>query len=358
MKSKPKVVIGLSGGVDSAVACVLLQKQGYEVIGLTLNVYAPDDDRKAAFFQMASEAEAVAGKLGIAHKVLDVQKEFEEIVIASFMEAYQNGRTPNPCALCNPNIKFRFLLSQMEQEGADKIATGHYADVIKDTKTGRFLLKNSAAAKKDQTYVLYGLTQAQLAHLIMPLGTVSGKEEVRQLAREWGIPVADKPDSQEICFIPDGSYAEFIIQKTGIIPKPGNFIDRNGNVLGTHRGIIYYTVGQRKGLGQAFGKPMFVLAVHAADNTVMLGEAGEEFSKGLIAENANFLAFDSLAAPIHTKAKIRYSSKPAGAVVSPLDQGRIQVEFEQPQRAVTPGQAVVFYQEDCLIGGAQIVSSI
>lgn len=358
MKSKLKAVIGLSGGVDSAVASALLQQQGYEVIGLTLNVYSQSDTQKAIFEKTATEAEAVARKLGICHKVLDVQKEFEEAVVTYFMDAYQNGFTPNPCAACNPKIKFRFLLEQMKSENANGIATGHYANVIKDESTGRYLLKNSAAVGKDQTYVLYGLSQEQLSHLLLPLGTVSGKDEVRNLAREWGIPVAEKPDSQEICFIPDGNYADFIIKKTGYMPKPGKFIDQRGTVLGEHRGIIYYTVGQRKGLGQSFGKPMFVLAVNASDNTVTLGEAGNEFSAGLIAEEPNFLAFESLHSPINAEVKIRYAARPCSAIISPIQNNRLKVEFDQPQRAVTPGQAAVFYQGDCLIGGARIVYSL
>lgn len=358
VKNKPKAVIGLSGGVDSAVASALLQQQGFDVVGVTLNVYSKSDVQKAAFEKTAAEAEAVARKLGISHKILDVQEEFEQAVVAYFMDAYRNGQTPNPCAVCNPKIKFRFLMEQMVAEGASGIATGHYADVVKDPITNRFLLKNSSAAGKDQTYVLYGLSQNQLSHLLLPLGNAAGKEEVRQMAREWGIPVAEKPDSQEICFIPNGGYADFIIQKTGYVPKPGKFIDRDGNILGNHRGILYYTVGQRKGLGQSFGKPMFVLSINAGDNTVTLGEAGSEFSEGLIAAEANFLAFESLTTPQRIEVKIRYAAKPSSALILPLDNGRIEVRFDRPQRAVTPGQAVVFYQGDYLIGGARIVNPL
>lgn len=349
---KNKVAIGLSGGVDSSVAAAVLKESGYEVIGITMRLWDNEDSPLAS---AAEDARRVADFLGIEHHVLDFRDAFSRQVVDYFAHEYVSGRTPNPCIVCNRFLKFDAMLSAAKELGADKIATGHYARVVYDDALDRYLLYQGASKEKDQTYALYSLTQEQLAHTLMPLGDFQDKAAVRQKAESMGIPTANKPDSMEICFVPDKDYAAFLKERMGELPPQGEFVDQSGKVLGKHKGIVHYTVGQRKGLGVAFGKPMFVLSIDPKTNRVVLGEKGTEFASSLVAENPNFIPFDKLTAPMRAEIKVRYSAKPALGTVIPRE-GGVYVEFDSPQRAITPGQAVVFYQPDgdMVLGGATI----
>lgn len=348
----------MSGGVDSSVAALLLQKQGYEVTGVTMKL-RPDEYMTDSLsggccsLDDIDDARRVCYKLGIEHLVLNFTELFSEKVIQYFVREYQAGRTPNPCIACNAHLKFDALLHKALLLDYDFVATGHYSVILQDEATGRWLLRK-APCSKDQSYVLYGLTQHQLAHTLMPLGGME-KSEARHLAQENGLPVASKPDSQEICFVENKDYAGFIERFTGKAFPPGSFVDQEGTVLGTHQGIARYTIGQRKGLGMTFGKPMYVTRINAQDNTVTLGEEGSQYARVLTADRLNWIPFDELAKPLQVTAKVRYQARPAPAVVTPLEDGRVRVEFEEAQRSVTPGQAVVFYDGDLVVGGGTIL---
>ncbi len=342
-----KAAIGLSGGVDSAVAAYLLKQQGYEVTGVILRLKpgsAADSD--------IADAAAIAEKLGIELKILDRREAFEQNVITPFISEYLNGRTPNPCIECNKEIKFGVMLDYALEIGCDCIATGHYAKTEK--QGGRYLLRRSQSAK-DQSYFLFRLTQEQLSKTLFPLEGLT-KDEIREIALKAELPVAKKGDSQEICFVPDDDYIAYLASKNITSPK-GNFIDKNGNVLGKHNGIINYTVGQRKGLG-AFGKPMFVNSINAADNTVIIGENGTQYCRGLVADRLNFIAFDSLTEPLRADVKIRFRAKEQPALITPLEGDRMQIIFDEPQRSITPGQSAVIYNGDTVIGGGRIIEQI
>ncbi len=355
-----KVVIGMSGGVDSSAAAAVLKEQGFEVIGVTMRLWDGEDtgcgiaESTCCGSSAAEDARRVADKLGIEHFVLDFRKEFSKFVIDYFVDEYVNGRTPNPCIACNKFLKFDAMAKKADILGAKYIATGHYAKIEYDKDTCRYLLKCAHADAKDQTYALYNLTQEQMSRLLLPLGSFESKAAVRAYAENLGLVTANKPDSQEICFVPDNDYVSFIKRRIGSLPEEGNFVDLEGKILGKHKGIVNYTVGQRKGLGIAFGKPMFVIRIDAARNEVVLGEQGTEFSDTLYAIKPNFIPFDKLTEPIRVSTKVRYSAKPAICTVS-NDGSRIRVVFDEPQRAITPGQAVVMYDGDTVIGGATII---
>jgi len=358
---KERVVIGMSGGVDSSVAAYLLKQQGYDVIGVTMQIW--QDKSKEAYekeggccsLSAVEDARRVCDKLGIPFYVMNFKQIFEKLVIDYFVDEYLVGRTPNPCIACNKFIKFDALLERSNALEAQYVATGHYARIMYDGGYKRYIVKKSAAPLKDQTYVLYNLSQAQLSHILMPLGDYN-KEQVREIAKGLDLRTANKPESQEICFVEDNNYGRFISERRGDEIKPGLFVDNQGRVLGKHKGIIHYTVGQRKGLGIALGKPMFVVEIIPEKNLVVLGDETEVFSRELTASKMNYIIFAKLEEPINVKAKIRYSTKEAAAKVIPLDDDRVRVIFEEPQRAITPGQAIVFYQGDILVGGGTIES--
>ncbi len=358
---KEKVVIGMSGGVDSSVAAALLLEQGYDVVGVTMRLWDGEDvdgtfmEGTCCSFSAVEDARYVSYKLGIEHHVMDFRSEFSHNVVDYFVSEYEKGRTPNPCIACNKHLKFDHLLRKAELLGANFIATGHYAKVNFNEQTGRYELIRAENSAKDQTYALYGLTQSQLSKTLMPLGNLSNKAQTREIAEKYGLCTAKKPDSQEICFVPDKDYAGFIKRRTKTVYPKGKFVDREGNVLGEHQGIIHYTIGQRKGLGIAFGKPMFVIKIDNETGEIVLGEKGTEFSANLIAQNINLISVSEIMDKMRVLAKVRYSAPPAWAELYNTENGDIEVVFDEPQRAVTPGQAVVFY-DDCgkVLGGGTI----
>ena len=359
-----RVMIGMSGGVDSSVAAYLLKKQGYEVIGVTMKLWQDDEeydlienDGGCCSLEAVEDARAVADKLGIPFYVLNFKEVFKEKVIDYFIDEYLQGRTPNPCIACNKHIKFDDLYRRAMALGCDYVATGHYAKIEKDEETGRYLLTKSVTDKKDQTYALYNLTQEQLEHTLLPTGDYE-KERVREIAKEMGMDVHNKPDSQEICFVKDNDYANYVKRHSNKRIKEGNFVDTKGNVLGKHKGIIYYTIGQRKGLGIAFGKPMFVLDINPKTNEVILGSNDDLFNRELIAKDVNLITIDKIREPIRVEAKIRYSAKPSPATVYNNGDDSIKIVFDEPQRAITKGQSVVMYQGDKVVGGGIIDKSL
>lgn len=359
MAIKTRVLVAMSGGVDSSVAAALLLERGYEVIGVTMQIW-PDLDGNdisreggCCSITAVEDARRVANKLGIPYYVMNFKSIFEEKVINYFKDQYSLGKTPNPCIACNRYIKFESLLNRALALDAKFIATGHYATIKFDEAIGRYIIRKSFDIHKDQTYALYNLTQKQLKHILMPLGEYK-KEEIRKIASQMDFEVADKPDSQEICFVINDDYKSYLKEEIPDKLHRGYIKDTEGNVLGTHEGIALYTIGQRKGLGISSTKPLYVIDINLNENTVIVGTGDEVYGKGLLAGDTNFIPFDELNKPMEVTAKIRYSAKEARAVINPVLDKRVNVLFEEPQRAITPGQSVVFYKDDLLIGGGII----
>ena len=353
-----RVLVAMSGGVDSSVAAHLISRSGVDAVGVTLLLHqgaelALDEESSCCSTQDAMDARDVAHRLGMEHHIFNFGAHFREHVIDRFVATYESGGTPNPCIDCNRFIKWRELLLRADGMGCTHIATGHYAQIERDPVSGRMLLRRAADARKDQTYVLWALTQDQLSRTIFPLGGMS-KDEVRRIAGEQGLINADKPDSQDICFVPDGDYAGFIERYTGKTPAPGKFIDAAGNVLGEHRGIIRYTIGQRKGLGIAMGRPIFVTKINPAANTVTLDDEPALFSRQLDAHGINLIALPKLDAPLRVTARARYGKMDAPATVFQTGEDTMHVEFDEPQRALTRGQSVGLYDGDVVVGGGII----
>lgn len=356
---KKKVVVGLSGGVDSSVAAYLLKEQGYDVVGVTMQnwqeeeIFTQEENGGCCGISAVEDARRVAAVLQIPYYVMNFRKEFQKEVIDYFVNEYRNGRTPNPCIACNRYVKWEALLSRSMEIGADYIATGHYAQ-IDQLPNGRYAIKHSATKTKDQTYALYNLTQEQLRRTLMPVGAYT-KEEIRRIAEKIGLQTANKPDSQDICFIPDGDYASFI-EKEGNCKMPeGNFVSLDGKVLGKHKGIIHYTVGQRKGLGLALGYPAFVLEIRPETNEVVIGTNEDSFTYEVRANRVNFMSREALKPDMRVFAKIRYNHKGAWCTVRQTGEDEILCVFEEAQRAVTPGQAIVLYEGDYVLGGGTII---
>lgn len=350
----PKIMVGMSGGVDSSVAAAVLMNMGYEVCGATLRLHDESTESEelhtCCSLNDVLDARSVCDNLGIRHYVFNFKERFDEKVIKKFVNEYLCGRTPNPCIDCNKYIKFDKMLERAQLLGCDMIATGHYAVTGFDEKTGRYFLKKSADKNKDQSYVLYGMTQEQLKHTVFPLGEMT-KDRVRKIAEKHGFVNAAKPDSQDICFVPSGDYVSFIEKYTGKPLQKGKFISKNGDVLGCNRGYPAYTIGQRKGLGIALGKPQYVVSTDPENNTVTLSDESDLFTDTAVVESGNFISTEKLTEPMRVAAKIRYRQPEQSATISPLDNGDVLLKFDAPQRAVSPGQAAVFYNGDFVIGG-------
>lgn len=352
-----KVLVAMSGGVDSSVAVKLLLDKGYECAGATMKLYSNDDicavrSKTCCSLDDTTDARLVAMKLGIDFHVFNFSDDFRRLVMEHFVLSYIEGRTPNPCIECNKHLKFGRFLERARLLGFDHIATGHYVIREQDQKSGRFILRRSPDAKKDQSYVLYNMTQDELAHTLFPCGNME-KESIRSIAEDNALVNADKPDSQDICFIPDGDYAAFIEKYAGVQPAGDTFLT-DGRKLGTHRGLIHYTVGQRRGVGVSYSEPLFVVDKDVQNNSLILGTKDKLYRSSLTAKNCNFILFDKLTAPYSCKAQTRYHQQAADCVISPLDDGRVLCEFLQPHRAVSRGQAVVFYDGDIVVGGGEI----
>lgn len=358
--TKKKVVVGMSGGVDSSVAAYLLKEQGYDVIGATMQIWqdeeneAVEENGGCCGQSAVDDARRVAQVLDIPYYVMNFKEEFRHKVMDYFVEEYLVGRTPNPCIACNRYVKWESMLRRSMEIGADYIATGHYARIMQ-TPEGRYAVRNSVTARKDQTYALYNLTQEQLAHTLMPVGEYT-KDEIRKIAQDVGLPVAHKPDSQEICFIPDHDYAAYIEREVGErIPKKGNFVTKDGQVLGQHQGIIHYTIGQRKGLNLAMGHPVFVTGIRPETDEVLIGEAEDVFGDTLCCNKINYMGMADLPKPREVLAKIRYAHGGERCMIERVEEDVIKCTFVKPVRAITPGQAVVFYEDGYVLGGGSII---
>jgi tRNA-specific 2-thiouridylase len=354
-----RVVAGMSGGVDSSVAVVLLLEQGYEVIGLTLKVWSEECAQRSEGLccgpDAAQDARRVAHTLGIRHYVVNATEDFQRQVVQRFADEYRAGRTPNPCILCNQTTKFGTLIQYARNLDAPYVATGHYAQIDRTLPSGRTGLRRGRDARKDQSYFLFSLSQDQLAHTLLPLGDLT-KEQTRAVAREHGLVTADKKESMEICFVPDYDYGRFLVDAGWVRKRRGEIVDLQGRVLGHHEGIEFFTIGQRKGLRVAAAHPLYVVGLDPANNRVRVGTAIDLERDGFLVERCNWIAFAEPLAPFHALAKIRYQHPGTPATVTPLPQGQAKVTLHHPQRAITPGQACVFYQEDCVVGGGWIAT--
>lgn len=366
-----KVLLGMSGGVDSSVSALLLKKQGYDVIGITLEMFDNNSN-------VSLDAKKICDELNIPHYIFSCKNEFKEHVIDDFITCYSNCKTPNPCIECNRYIKFGYMYEKAKKLGCNYIATGHYAKNEYNKEYDRWVIKKSNAGNKDQTYVLWNISKEIIEHTIFPLSDFENKEQIRQIAREAGLEVANKPDSEDICFVPDGNYKAFLEKNSSIKPKAGNIVNSKGEALGKHTGLYNYTIGQRKGLGIAYKVPLFVLGFNKSKNEVIVGEEKELYKKEIYVNNVNLLLVDKIDKPIKVDVKTRYSTKSAKATIiaedeeSKLDDvqsnkkvdgkcskndrsGKIKVIFEEPQRAITPGQSAVFYIDDMVLGGGKII---
>lgn len=356
-----RIAVAMSGGVDSSLAAALLKKEGHDVIGVTFKTWPKEEcgssvGRACCNLEAITRARAVAGDLNMPYYVFDLSEEFKKTVIDYFCEEYLKGLTPNPCVVCNEKIKFGLLHEKALALDAGMIATGHYAKIDFDKKIGRYILKEGADKDKDQTYFLFSLSQEQLKYTLFPLAGYT-KDKVRKLAKKFKLRTYDTASSQDVCFIRDLNYAEYIKKKTGVEIRPGDIVDKNGKVMGRHKGIPFYTIGQRRGLGVAHKEPLYVTGIDRPQNRIIVGTKKDVLKKSFMAGSLNWIAIDGIKEPLRVKARIRYNHKKQDATVTAEGSGMVRVEFDVPQEAPTPGQAVVFYDKDIVIGGGWINSA-
>ena len=340
----------MSGGVDSGVSALLLKEKGYEVIGTTMELYSEEEN----LHDTQIDAKDVCNQLGIPHYTFNYKEYFKKYVIQDFIKCYANCKTPNPCIECNRHMKFGLMYEKAKELGCEYIATGHYAKVEFSEKYNRYVLKKSNSIKKDQSYVLWNIPKEILEHIIFPLGEFESKDEIRKKASESNLKVANKPDSEDICFVPDGNYKKFLESNSDLKPKEGNIVNSQGKILGRHKGLYNYTIGQRKGLGISNPVPLFVLGFNKEENEVVVGEEKELYKKEILVDNINLLLVDEINEWMEVEVKTRYSSKVAKAKIN-QDNNLIKVIFDEPQRAITPGQSAVFYLDDIVLGGGKII---
>ena len=353
---KQKVLLAMSGGVDSSVAAIILQEQGYEVIGATMKLWEDKSITDGCCALSAiNDAKKVCDILNIEHLVFDVTKEFKECVIDDFVTRYEEIKTPNPCIECNKNIKFSYFYKKAKELGIEYIATGHYAKTCFDEKYNRYVLKKSKSLRKDQSYVLYNIPKEVVSKIIFPLGDFVDKDEIREIAKKHGLDIANKPDSQEICFIPDNNHEKFLLNNMKKKPKEGNVVNTKGEILGRHKGLMFHTIGQRKGLGISSKTPLYIIKLDAKKNEVVVGTEEETYSTALYANELNYILFDDINEPVTIKAKVRYSINETEGVLYKVEEDKVKVEFKTPVRAITPGQSVVFYIDDVVLGGGKIL---
>lgn len=346
-----KVLLGMSGGVDSSVSALLLKENGYEPIGMTLELFAGSS---CCNINTYIDAKNVCKSIGIPHFTYDYKEQFRKHVIQDFIECYSNCKTPNPCIECNKYMKFGYMWEKAKELDCNYIATGHYAKTEYSEKYGRWVLKKSKAGKKDQSYVLWNIPKELIEHVLFPLAEFEDKEQIRKIARKNNLKVANKPDSEDICFVPDGNYKKFLENNSDLKPKTGNIVNTKGEILGKHTGLYKYTIGQRKGLGISYKVPLFVIGFNPLKNQVIVGEENELYKKEILVKDINLLLFDKIEQPIEVDVKTRYSSKMAKAKINQESDDTIRVIFDEPQRAITPGQSAVFYIDDIVIGGGKI----
>ena len=346
-----KVLLGMSGGVDSSVSALLLKEKGYEVIGATLELFR---NGSCCNINTYIDAKNVCNSIGIPHFTYDYQKEFKENVINDFIKCYSDCKTPNPCIECNKYMKFGEMWKKAQELGCNYLATGHYAKTEYSEKYGRWVLKKSNAKRKDQSYVLWNIPKDLVEHMLFPLSDFEEKEQIREIARKNNLRVANKPDSEDICFIPDGDYKQFLEKNSDLKPKQGNIIMKDGTILGKHTGLYKYTIGQRKGLGISYKEPLFVIGFNPTKNELIVGTEKETYKKEMVVKDINLLAIDEIKEPMQVNVKTRYSSKEEKAIIQQIDKNTIKVEFENPVQRITPGQSAVFYDEDIVVGGGKI----